>query len=306
MYWLFCFIFALIACPALIGIINKVKAFFAGRKGPRLLQLYYDIFKLLRKDRILSETSTCIMELGPIVNLGAIITATFLMPAAGEASPLGFNGDIILFFYLFALGRIVTIFTALDTGSAFEGMGASREAQFSAIVEIVVFTIITFLALVSTGEFSLGLIQSISIANTGIGLSVTPLLLIAVAFFLVILCENCRVPFDDPETHLELTMIHEAMILDNAGPDLAIIHYAAALKLWVMSGFLVLLIMPRLIANTVATFFIYHIGIILVAIIIGVVESILARARFVKIPQLLLSAFTISLIAIFLLAVFKY
>ncbi len=306
MYWLFCFIFALIACPALIGIINKVKAFFAGRKGPRLLQLYYDIFKLLRKDRILSETSTCIMELGPIVNLGAVITAAILMPAAGAASPLGFNGDIILFFYLFALGRIVTIFTALDTGSAFEGMGASREAQFSAIVEIVVFTIITFLALVSTGEFSLGLIQSISIANTGIGLSVTPLLLIAVAFFLVILCENCRVPFDDPETHLELTMIHEAMILDNAGPDLAIIHYAAALKLWVMSGFLVLLIMPRLIANTAATFFIYHIGIILVAIIIGVVESILARARFVKIPQLLLSAFTISLIAIFLLAVFKY
>lgn len=306
MYWLFCFIFALIACPALIGIINKVKAFFAGRKGPRLLQLYYDIFKLLRKDRILSETSTCIMELGPIVNLGAIITAAFLMPAAGAASPLGFNGDIILFFYLFALGRIVTIFTALDTGSAFEGMGASREAQFSAIVEIVVFTIITFLALVSTGEFSLGLIQSISIANTGIGLSVTPLLLIAVAFFLVILCENCRVPFDDPETHLELTMIHEAMILDNAGPDLAIIHYAAALKLWIMSGFLVLLIMPRLIANTAATFFIYHIGIILIAIIIGVVESILARARFVKIPQLLLSAFTISLIAIFLLAVFKY
>ena len=306
MYWFIYFLISLVAAPLLVGIINKVKAFFAGRKGPRLLQLYFDIFKLLKKDRILSNTSTIIMEICPIVNLTAIVVASALMPIAGYPSPLGFEGDIILFFYLFGLGRIATIFAALDTGSAFEGMGASREAQFSAIVELVIFTIITFLALISTGGFSLDLLQAVSIANTGVGLAITPLLLITLAFLIVLLCENCRVPFDDPETHLELTMIHEAMILDNAGPDLAIIHYAAALKLWTMSGFLVMLILPKFIFNGFVTVCCYIIGIIVIGAFIGVVESILARARFVKIPQLILSAFTIALIAILLHSIFRY
>ncbi|MBQ2282011.1 MAG: NADH-quinone oxidoreductase subunit H [Kiritimatiellae bacterium] len=306
MYWFIYFLISLVAAPLLVGIINKVKAFFAGRKGPRLLQLYFDIFKLLKKDRILSNTSTIIMEICPIVNLTAIVVASALMPIAGYPSPLGFEGDIILFFYLFGLGRIATIFAALDTGSAFEGMGASREAQFSAIVELVIFTIITFLALISTGGFSLDLLQAVSIANTGVGLAITPLLLITLAFLIVLLCENCRVPFDDPETHLELTMIHEAMILDNAGPDLAIIHYAAALKLWTMSGFLVMLILPKFIFNGFITVCCYIIGIIVIGAFIGVVESILARARFVKIPQLILSAFTIALIAILLHSIFRY
>lgn len=306
MYWFIYFLISLVAAPLLVGIINKVKAFFAGRKGPRLLQLYFDIFKLLKKDRILSNTSTIIMEICPIVNLTAIVVASALMPIAGYPSPLGFEGDIILFFYLFGLGRIATIFAALDTGSAFEGMGASREAQFSAIVELVIFTIITFLALISTGGFSLDLLQAVSITNTGVGLAITPLLLITLAFLIVLLCENCRVPFDDPETHLELTMIHEAMILDNAGPDLAIIHYAAALKLWTMSGFLVMLILPKFIFNGFVTVCCYIIGIIVIGAFIGVVESILARARFVKIPQLILSAFTIALIAILLHSIFRY
>lgn len=306
MYWFIYFLISLVAAPLLVGIINKVKAFFAGRKGPRLLQLYFDIFKLLKKDRILSNTSTIIMEICPIVNLTAIVVASALMPIAGYPSPLGFEGDIILFFYLFGLGRIATIFAALDTGSAFEGMGASREAQFSAIVELVIFTIITFLALISTGGFSLDLLQAVSITNTGVGLAITPLLLITLAFLIVLLCENCRVPFDDPETHLELTMIHEAMILDNAGPDLAIIHYAAALKLWTISGFLVMLILPKFIFNGFVTVCCYIIGIIVIGAFIGVVESILARARFVKIPQLILSAFTIALIAILLHSIFRY
>lgn len=306
MYWFIYFLISLVAAPLLVGIINKVKAFFAGRKGPRLLQLYFDIFKLLKKDRILSNTSTIIMEICPIVNLTAIVVASALMPIAGYPSPLGFEGDIILFFYLFGLGRIATIFAALDTGSAFEGMGASREAQFSAIVELVIFTIITFLALISTGGFSLDLLLDVSITSTGVGLAITPLLLITLAFLIVLLCENCRVPFDDPETHLELTMIHEAMILDNAGPDLAIIHYAAALKLWTMSGFLVMLILPKLIINGFVTVCCYIIGIIVIGAFIGVVESILARARFVKIPQLILSAFTIALIAILLHSIFRY
>ena len=290
MYWFIYFLISLVAAPLLVGIINKVKAFFAGRKGPRLLQLYFDIFKLLKKDRILSNTSTIIMEICPIVNLTAIVVASALMPIAGYPSPLGFEGDIILFFYLFGLGRIATIFAALDTGSAFEGMGASREAQFSAIVELVIFTIITFLALISTGGFSLDLLQAVSIANTGVGLAITPLLLITLAFLIVLLCENCRVPFDDPETH----------------PDLAIIHYAAALKLWTMSGFLVMLILPKFIFNGFITVCCYIIGIIVIGAFIGVVESILARARFVKIPQLILSAFTIALIAILLHSIFRY
>ncbi|MBE6381313.1 MAG: hydrogenase, partial [Lentisphaerae bacterium] len=132
----------------------------------------------------------------------------------------------------------------------------------------------------------------------------TALLFLAVAFYLVMLCENCRVPVDDPETHLELTMIHEAMILDNSGPDLAVIHYASALKLWVFISFLATLVMPNMAAGTLVEFIVYYILILVLTVSIGVVESVMARYRFLKVPQLLAGAFAVAVLSIVLTSIF--
>ena len=140
---------ALVLSPLLPGIINKVKAFFAGRKGPRVLQTYYDIFKLLKKESIKSSTSGGLVRLGPVLNLAALIMALLLLPNAMMLSPFSFNGDVILFLYLLGFGRMMTVLGALDTGSSFEGMGASREMQFSALAEIAFLTVAAFLAILT-------------------------------------------------------------------------------------------------------------------------------------------------------------
>ena len=233
---------ALVLSPLLPGIINKVKAFFAGRKGPRVLQTYYDIFKLLKKESIKSSTSGGLVRLGPVLNLAALIMALLLLPNAMMLSPFSFNGDVILFLYLLGFGRMMTVLGALDTGSSFEGMGASREMQFSALAEIAFLTVAAFLAILTRSMMLSEMLR----CNSGdfTTWSAPAILLTAFALLIVLLAENCRVPFDDPETHLELTMIHEAMVLDNGGPDLALIHYGASLKLWLLTVFFVSVLLP--------------------------------------------------------------
>lgn len=301
--WFLSFILSLVLAPLLPGIINKVKAFVAGRWGPPVLQLYFDMSKLLRKASIYSTTATAFVRLTPTISLATLLVAAAFMPFGTIAAPLAFQGDAVLFFYLLAAGRLSIVLGALDTGSAFEGMGASREVQFSALAETVVFAILGFLAMLS-GDLSLsGSLSGFDISAWSV--SGTSMLLAAVACFVVVLAENCRVPFDDPETHLELTMIHEAMILDHAGPDLAFLHYAAALKLWVLASFLALLILPLAPAASFLHIIIHFGTILLIAVVVGVVESILARFRFLKVPQLLVGSLALSLIAILFLHFFR-
>lgn len=302
--WYFYLIISLVLAPLLPGIINKTKASSAGRNGPRVLQLYYDIAKLLRKGSVRSTTSTILLQLAPSLSLATLLTAMLFFPFGMSASPLAFQGDIIVFFYLLATGRMVMVLGALDTGSAFEGMGASREVQFSALAEVVTFAVIGFLALLSGSTSLSGALNGFNAsAWTTTGTSMT---LAAMACFVVLLAENCRVPFDDPDTHLELTMIHEAMILDNSGPDLAFIDYAAALKLWLLASFLVLLLLPFEPAWgatwRVATYFV---GVLVTSVVVGITESIMARFRFLKLPQLFAGALAIALVAILLFSFFK-
>lgn len=287
---LFGLVLSLLLAPLLTGLVNKTKAFFAGRRGASVFQLYYDLAKLLQKSSPRSLSSTWIFDLAPILSLAALLAATLVFPFAGSVALLSFPGDAVVFFYLLGTSRFFTVLGARDVASAFPDMGAAREVQFSALVEAIVFSALAFLALMTHSGSLAGLLS----ATTGEEVSAAvPLLLVAAAMFVVLLAENCRVPFDDPETHLELTMIHEAMILDNAGPDLAFILYGASLKLWLFSAIFVRILFPL----PVLTFGFFPLTLAM-GLIIGAVESSMARMRFLKTPFVLAGAGALAVLAL--------
>ncbi len=295
----FALLLALLLAPFFLGLVNQVKAFFAGRRGPGLFRLYFDLAKLLRKSCPRSATSTWIFDLAPSLALAATLLAALVFPWTLE--PCAARGSLspAVFFYLLAAGRFFTVLGALDTGSAFEGMGASREVQFSALAEPVAFVILGFLVLL-TGQTSFADLLAGYPADVWTHHAVS-LLLTGIAFFVILLSECCRVPFDDPETHLELTMIHEAMVLDNAGPDLAFILYGAALKFELLAAFLVATLLPSLPLPPAARVAALLGGVAATAALVGVVESTLARMRFLKTPQALLAALMLATLGALLL-----
>jgi formate hydrogenlyase subunit 4 len=291
----------LILPPLLLGVITKTKAAFAGRVGAPLLQPYRDIIKLLRKDSVFSRTTTWVFQAGPVVGLATAFLAALLVPIAGRAAPISFEGDLVLFAYLLALGRFFTISAALDTGSAFEGMGGAREATFSCLAEPALFFGLLVLVRVS-GSFSLTGMLGSSLAGTWPHAGAS-LLAVIVSLLIVVLAENCRIPFDDPNTHLELTMIHEVMVLDHGGPALGMILYGAAMKLFVMSAVLVRIAMPYDGGADPWSGRVLFIGaMLLLAAVIGVVESVMARLRLLQVPSLLVAACVLSAFGVVLLA----
>ena len=293
--WFLEFILLLAAAPLLPGIINKIKAFFAGRKGPSIFQLYYDLAKLSRKSGVISATSGGVIKTAPAVIVASVIVAALFLPFGGISSPVAFTGDAVLFFYILALGRVAGVLAALDTGSSFEGMGASREVQFSALVEPVVMVIVGFLALwIGNENFSLSGIPRAVVPGHYVASG-----MVIVAFFIVLLAENCRVPVDDPDTHLELTMIHEAMILDYAGPDLALILYGASLKMSVFAAFFAMLVLPLVpVSGFLAEWLVFAAVVLAVPVVIGIIESSMARYRFLKVPQFLAGALALALLGL--------
>lgn len=286
----------LVLAPLLFGLVNRTKALFAGRAGQPLLQAYHDLWKLLHKGAVYSRTTTFIFRAGPMVGLAAALVALFLLPAAGLDAPAAFGGDVVLFAYLWALARFFTVLAALDTGSAFEGMGGSREVQFSALAEPALFLCLGALARVS-GELSLsGLFGGVTSAAWGAeGAS---LALVAVALFVVVLAENARIPIDDPTTHLELTMIHEVMVLDHGGPDFAFVLYGSALKLWILSALVVNVAVPVRTGQPWLDGAAFLGGMAVLAVLIGIVESTMARQKLLRVPHLLLGAGAMSALAL--------
>lgn len=268
--------------PMVLGLINKTKALVAGREGPPLLQPYLDLAKLLGKGAVYSRTTTWVFRLGPVVSLAAALAAALLTPLAAEA-PVGFAGDAILFAYLWGLGRFALAAAALDTGSSFEGMGASREMAFASLAEPALILALAALARASGGSSLAGMFHPGLWGSFGAGL-----LLAAGSFFIVLLAENARIPVDDPNTHLELTMIHEVMVLDHGGPDLALINYAAALKLFLMASLLSRLLLPEL--PGLAGWGLWGLGVATLAAGVGLVESSMARLRLARVPQLLVAS----------------
>ena len=298
------FALTLILAPLLPGIINRVKAKFAGRHGKPLLQTYYDIAKLLRKGEVISRTTTWTFAVAPSVALAGTLCALALLPLGGAASPLAFAGDFVLAAYLLGVGRFAIMLGALDTGSAFEGMGASREATFSALAEPVFFLALMVLTSLCLGlghgtdtAFSLSTMfggQTAGAWLTGKG----ELLLLPVILFILLLVENCRIPVDDPNTHLELTMIHEVMVLDHSGPNMALILYGAALKLWFFAALIAGLITPALPLWQQMGL---RVGIVLLlAVVVGIVESVMARLRMERVAYLLGAAAIMGMLTLIL------
>jgi formate hydrogenlyase subunit 4 len=286
--------------PLLLGVINRTKAIFAGRSGAPVLQLYHDLLKLLRKGSVFSATTTWVFKAGPVVGVATALVAALLVPMAGGPAPIAFAGDAILFAYLFALGRFFTVSAALDTGSAFEGMGGAREVTFACLAEPALFLALLVLAR-GAGALSLSAMLGGALRD-GWLTSGASLVLVLVSLFIVLLAENCRIPFDDPTTHLELTMIHEVMVLDHSGPAFGLVLYGAALKLFVLGAVVARVAAPVDPASPWAAWAIFVAALLALAVLDGVVESAMARLRLVQVPRLLVVACLLSAFGVLLLA----
>ena len=275
--------------PLLPGVINKVKAWFAGRRGPPVLQLYYDLARLWRKGVVLSTLASPGFVIGPAVAWVALAGAALLLPLGPAGGLVGFRGDVLVLIYLMALARFCTAWAALETGSAFEGMGAAREVSYAVLAEAAIVAAVLSLC-VQTGSTSLAAMLAPTPGASAV--------LLAAGLFLVLLAENCRVPFDDPNTHLELTMIHEVMVLDHSGPPLAVILHGASIKLLLFALLLAQAVLPAQALPAPAHAAALAGGVLLVTVGVGVVESLLARLAFRRVPLLLTTAFLLCLFAL--------
>ena len=303
-YSLLNLLLALVCAPFLLTVINRTKAFVAGRHGPMWFQPYYELWKYFHKGAVYSRTTSWVFRAGPIVGLASVLTALTLVPFGNQPAPLHFQGDLILFAYLLGLMRFFTVLAALDTGSSFEGMGASREVLYSALAEPALILGLASIAR-ETGKLSLSEMQNAVGLNLWINSGMV-LAAVVAALVVVFLTENARVPVDDPNTHLELTMIHEVMVLDHGGPDLGFIFYGAALKLWVLGSLIVDLILPPHFnfaftpLSWAAGVLLDGAGLVVLAVVVGLIESSMARLRLVRIPQLLVGAGALSALSLIL------
>jgi len=291
----------ILAAPLVNGIIRKIKAFSQKRRGAPLFQMYFDIFKLLRKRAVVSDVTSWIFKAAPYVVFSTAAAAAVLTPVTTKLSPVGFSGDIILLVYILALGRFFMTLSGLDAGSAFGGMGSSRETMVSALIEPSI--------LISA--FTIGLAaKSTSIPEmmTAMQAAGAPLLnpafiLVFLAMLVIIIAETARIPVDDPATHLELTMVHEAMILEYSGRHLALMEFGAAIKQLIFVTLLVNLLLPtdQLIgfagAGAVAVAIaIYLVKVVFVSALIALIEVGTVKLRLFSVPNLAALAFILALL----------
>ena len=285
----------------LLGLLKKTKAFWSGRKGVSVLQPLWDFLRLMKKDAVYSKTTSWVFRFAPIASFSAIVFASLFVPLASGRAIIDIPFAFIIFAYVLGFGKFFSIISALDTGSSFEGMGASREACFSTIVEPAFFIMMaSVIALSQNYSFeSLKLI----LANAG----VYGYLIIALAvmtLFIMLLVESCRVPVDDPTTHLELTMIHEVMILDNSGVDLGFITWGAAIKMFLFEALIANILLGNLHGvNDLWAILIFLAVVALISIIVGTVESAIARFRMTHVFEFI---FIMTITALLILALVTY
>jgi formate hydrogenlyase subunit 4 len=254
-----------------------------------VLPLSYDLARLARKGVVLSTLASPVFVAAPAVAWIALVAAALLVPLGPAGSSVGFPGDVVLWIYLLALARFCTAWAALETGSAFGGMGAAREVSYAVLAEAAVVAAVLSLA-VETGGTSL---ETMLAGGGGAGAA-----LLAAGLFAVLLTENCRVPFDDPSTHLELTMVHEVMVLDHSGPPLAVILHGASLKLLLYAALLVQAVLPLGERSPLAAGAALAVGVLAVAVAVGLVESFMPRFAFRRVPLFLTTAFLLCLFAL--------
>lgn len=295
-------IIILALAPLLSGIIKKIKAFFQIRKGASVFQPYYDIAKLLRKDSVVSGNVSWIFHAAPVISLAAVLTAGLIVPVFLEELPFSFAGDLIAVVYLFALARFFTALASLDAGSSFGGMGGSREMFIASMVEPALMLSIFAVAL-NVGSTNLSLISQ-TVSSMGLS-AVSPYHLLAfVAFFIIAIAETGRIPVDNPATHLELTMIHEAMILEYSGKQLAIVELGAMVKQLLVFSLLANIFFPWGIAQEISVagiavgLLVFLIKIVVLGAIMAIVETSTAKWRLFRLPDLLSISLMLSFLSL--------
>ena len=288
------FILIVVAAFFFPGIILRTKSIASGRKGPGLFQPVKDIIVLMKKGSVFSNTTGLIFQIAPAVTLATIICAAVLLPFSEQKALISFEGDFVLFAYLLALGKFFTVIAALDTGSSFEGMGASREAFFSLLIEPAFFVLLATFAMF-TGYTSFSVIFN-QFFITGNDYVMIYSIIGVYLFVQIAMVENSRIPVDDPKTHLELTMIHEVMILDYSGFDKALIHIGSYLKFALYGSLIYNLIVPAG-WNTALQIGLFLAVQALFAIVIGLTESFRARNKMNKNPKFILTLSAIAWIA---------
>ena len=283
----------------MIGVIKKTKAFWAGRKGVSIWQPLWDFLRLMKKDAVVSKTTTWVFRAAPVLGFTSVVFAALFVPLAAGKAIIDIPFAFIIFSYILGFGKFFSLIAALDTGSSFEGMGASREACFTTIVEPAFFILMASTAALS-GSFSFASFKMI-LGNAG-PYGILIIALAVVTLFIMLLTECSRVPVDDPTTHLELTMIHEVMILDNSGVDLGLITWGAAIKMFLLSSLIAALVIPASLGvwMSIAVFLVI---IFLLAVIIGTVESSMARFRMSHVFEFV---FVMSLTSMLILALVTY
>lgn len=290
------FLFILVLPLLFIGVVTKTKAIWVGRKGPSILQPFYNVQKLLGKAEVHSYLADRIFRMAPAIALAATFCAALFVPFGAQSAILGFKGDFFLFMSLLALAKAVMVLAAMEMGSSFEGMGASREISFTAFLEPAFYILIGALAYAG-GFRSIGQLFTHHTINIWNEWSVIISILTALALFIMLLVEGARVPFDDPATHLELTMIHEVMVLDTSGINLAMVHYTAALKIQIYASLISYFLIPEGTSTLVVTS-VYLLSCLALAILAGLVESLMPRYRISRNLELVIVPLSISLLVL--------
>jgi len=294
-------LFVLLASPLFISLIKKVKAHAQGRHGPSILQTYRNLMKLLKKETVYSQNASWIMRATPLVNLATISVASLFVPMIVLPEPTDLIGNIILFLYLLALAKFFMALAGLDAGSTFGGMGSSREMAISALIEPVI--VVVFAALAFT--FKTIDIPDMFRGALASNVMIDPVVvLIGVSLFIIIIVESARVPVDNPETHLELTMIHEAMILEQSGKNLAMMELSGAMKQMLLMGLLINILVPWGLAtdfsvsSILLSLVLFIVKAMVLAVIIGLFESSCAKSRLFRLPVLFAIALFLAIITL--------
>ena len=282
----------------MMGVIKKTKAFWAGRKGVSLFQPLYDVIRLMKKDFVISRTTSFVFKTAPVVAISSVFAASLFVPMASGSALINIEAGFVIFAYILGLGKFFALISAMDTGSSFEGMGASREACFTTIVEPAFFMLLASIMALS-GNYTFDSLGKI-IENAG-GYGILICIFAILVLFIMILTEGSRVPVDDPATHLELTMIHEVMILDNSASDLALISWANGIKMLLLSSLIATIVIPQGLPAGLSVLA-YLALMFVISVIIGTIESATARIRMSHVFEFVFIMSSFALIVLSLVA----
>ncbi|MFO7447841.1 MAG: NADH-quinone oxidoreductase subunit H [Ignavibacteriaceae bacterium] len=279
--------------PLFVGLVNKQKAIFTGRAGAGIFQPYYDLKRILRKETIRAHNASFISSISPVINLIALVTAAAMLPNGFSRPLISFEGDIILFAYMLGLARFFQILAAMDIGSSFEGMGAAREATFAVFAEPIFFFTLGSIAFISGLTSIYEIFYSIRLDNVSY---IIFIVVCSISVFILAVTECSRMPVDDPNTHLELTMIHEVMILDNSGVDLFLYQYSSYVKLFIYAILEASFFYPFSVQSYTAGVIIFIVVIVMLSAALATVETVASRFKMINIPHYLLFATAIGIL----------